>query len=243
MCVVKHNNPCGFAVGKDPVKLFKQAFAGDPLSAFGGIVGLNRGVTAAVARAITSAGFLECVVAPAFDSGALEVLRKKKNLRIVRMDPKPSGDPWDFKKISGGLLLQEPDRKDVGVKALKTVTRKKPTTAQTSDMLLGFKLLRFVKSNAIVIVKNSQAIGIGMGLPSRVDSVLTALRKAGPRAKGAVLASDGFFRKPDSIQVAAKKGIKAFIQPGGSIQDAEVIRAADRAKLSMVFAGVRHFTH
>jgi len=241
-CVVKHNNPCGFAIHPDRAKAFKLAFAGDPLSAFGGIVGTNRRVDAALAKAILEAGFLECVVAPAFDAQALKLLREKKNLRLVAA-PRRAPSAFDFKKIQGGLLVQTPDQRDVAARQLKTVTLRHPAAKQMSDLLTGFKLLRFIKSNAIVIVKDGQAVGIGMGQPSRVDSVHTAIRKAGKRAKGAILASDGFFPKPDSIRAAAKHGISAIIQPGGSIKDAEVIAGCDKAKIAMVLTGVRHFTH
>ena len=243
VCVVKHNNPCGFAVRKNITEAFRLAFEGDPLSAFGGIVGLNRAVNTATARAMVDAGFLECIVAPGFHDGALQVLRKKKNLRLVQMPRKQFRADWDFKKITGGLLVQDANLKDAASKDLKVVTRKRPTAGQLEDLLLGFKLLKFVKSNAIVLVKNKQAVGFGMGQPSRVDSVMSAIQKAGKRSGGAVLASDGFFPKPDSIQKAAKHGIRAVIQPGGSIQDQSIIKACHQAKISMVFTGIRHFTH
>ena len=242
-CVIKHNNPCGFSLNADLKRAFLEAFAGDPLSAFGGIVGLNRRVDQKTAQAIFDAGFLECVVAPAFQESALKILRKKKNLRLIEMPPKLFKSDWDFKKITGGLLVQDSNLKDATKGGLKVVTRKRPPKNQVEDLLLGFKLLRFIKSNAIVLIKQGQAVGVGMGQPSRVDSVLSAIKKAGKRAQGAVMASDGFFPKADSIQVAAKHGIRAVIQPGGSIQDPTVIEASNKAKISMVFTGIRHFTH
>jgi len=241
--VVKHNNPCGFAMNEDLGKAFKQAFACDPLSAFGGIVGLNRKVDAKTAKTVIAAGFLECVIAPAYDAAAIEVFKTKKNLRVVEIGRQAPGDERDFKRITGGLLVQDLARRDAARAELKLVTRKKPTAKQIEELLAAFRLTRFVKSNAIVLMKGGVAYGIGMGQPSRVDSALTAFRKAGKRIRGGVLASDGFFPKPDSIQLAAKHGIKAIIQPGGSIQDAEVIKACDKAGIAMVMTGIRNFSH
>ncbi len=241
--VVKHNNPCGFALNADLGKAFKQAFACDPLSAFGGIVGLNRKVDAKTAKTVIAAGFLECVIAPAYDAAAIEVFKTKKNLRVVEIGRQAPGAERDFKRITGGLLTQDLARRDAAREELKLVTRKKPTAKQIDELLAAFRLTRFVKSNAIVLMKGGVAYGIGMGQPSRVDSALTAFRKAGKRIRGGVLASDGFFPKPDSIQLAAKHGIKAIIQPGGSIQDAEVIKACDKAGIAMVMTGIRNFSH
>ncbi|HTL70023.1 MAG TPA: bifunctional phosphoribosylaminoimidazolecarboxamide formyltransferase/IMP cyclohydrolase [Candidatus Eisenbacteria bacterium] len=241
--VVKHTSPCGFALGRDATSAFKAAHACDPLSAFGGIVGLNVPVDAKAARAILKSGFLECVIAAEFTREALELLRTKKNLRLlaVRLEaPRPG---LDFKKVKGGLLLQEADLADPGAADLKTVTKKKPTAGEVRDLLFAFKVCRYVKSNAIVVAKKGVTVGLGMGQPSRVDSCLTAFRKAGSRARGAVLASDGFFPKPDSISLARRHGVRAIIQPGGSIQDEAVIAACDKAGIAMVFSGVRHFKH
>jgi phosphoribosylaminoimidazolecarboxamide formyltransferase/IMP cyclohydrolase len=240
--IMKHTSPCGFAIGKDALSAFKAAHACDPLSAFGGIVGFNRGVDGKTAKAILASGFLECVIAESFTAEALELLRTKKNLRLLATG-KSDVQGMDFKKVRGGLLYQEPDLKDPSAADLKTATKSKPTKSRITDLLLAFKICRYVKSNAIVIVKNGVTVGLGMGQPSRVDSCLTAFRKAGKRAKGAVLASDGFFPKPDSIALAKKAGIAAIIQPGGSIQDEEVTKACDKARIPMVFAGIRHFRH
>jgi phosphoribosylaminoimidazolecarboxamide formyltransferase/IMP cyclohydrolase len=240
--IVKHTSPCGFAVGKDPLAAFKNAHACDPLSAFGGIVGFNRPVDEKTAKQILNSGFLECVIAAGFSKEALELLKTKKNLRLLAVKGS-SAEAGDFKKVRGGLLLQDADQKDPSAADLKTATKLAPKKGEIRDLLLAFKICRYVKSNAIVIVKNGVTLGLGMGQPSRVDSCLTAFRKAGKRAKGAVLASDGFFPKPDSIALAKKAGIRAIIQPGGSIQDAEVTKACDKARIAMVFAGVRHFKH
>jgi phosphoribosylaminoimidazolecarboxamide formyltransferase/IMP cyclohydrolase len=240
--IMKHTSPCGFAIGKDALSAFKNAHACDPLSAFGGIVGFNRAVDEKTAKQILKSGFLECVIASSFSKEALELLRAKKNLRLLAVGGSKA-EPGDFKKVRGGLLLQEADAKDPSATELKTATKIAPKKSEISDLLLAFKVCRYVKSNAIVIVKNGVTVGLGMGQPSRVDSCLTAFRKAGKRAKGAVLASDGFFPKPDSIALAKKAGIRSIIQPGGSIQDEEVTKACDKAGIAMVFAGVRHFKH
>ncbi len=241
--IVKHTNPCGLAVAKTSKLAFQKAFACDSLSAFGGIIGFNTGVDEDTAKAILKSGFMECVIAESFSAAALKLLREKKNLRLVQAKPEKKGPAFDFKKVSGGLLLQDEDIKSVTAADLKCVTKIQPTKKDIEDLLFAFKVCRFVKSNAIAIAKSGATIGLGMGLTSRVDSCDVALRKAGVRAKGAVLASDGFFPKSDSILLAKKQGIKAIIQPGGSIQDQEVIDTCDRAKIAMVFTGVRHFKH
>ena len=242
-CIVKHNSPCGAALNPDLGRAFRLAFACDPLSAFGGIVGLNRKLEGPAARVILKAGFLECIVAPDFAKDALEALNSKKNLRLVKTRGASAARRLDFKQIAGGLLVQDPDRYDPILGELRTVTRLKPRKSQMPDLLFAFKMCRFVKSNAIVLAKGLKTVGIGTGQPSRVDSAITAFRKAGKRSRGCVLASDGFFPKPDSIREAARHGVSAIIQPGGSIQDAAVIDACNRAKIAMVFTGVRHFTH
>lgn len=241
--IMKHTNPCGFAAGKNPREAFKKAYECDPLSAFGGIIGLNRSVDAQTAKDILSAPFVECVIAPGFEKTALDALRIKKNLRLLAVPDAKQSSSLDFKKVTGGLLLQEADVRNVSAAELKCVTKARPKKNQIADLLFAFRVCRNVKSNAIVIAKGGATVGLGMGQTSRVDSCETAFRRAGKRAKGAVLASDGFFPKPDSIQLAKKHGISAIIQPGGSIQDEAVIHAADSAKISMVFTGVRHFKH
>ncbi len=241
--IIKHVSPCGFAIAKDLSVAFKNAFACDPLSAFGSIIGFNQTVDVKTAKAILASGFVECIIAPAFDKGALELLKSKKNLRLLTTQIEHGHKELDFKKVKSGLLVQERDVLDATAADLKCVTKTAPKKSQIDDLLFAFKVCRYVKSNAIVIVKNGATLGLGMGQPSRVDSCLTAFRKAGKRAKGAVLASDGFFPKPDSITLAKKHGISAIIQPGGSIQDEEIIQASNKAKIAMVTSGIRHFKH
>ncbi len=241
--IIKHMNPCGFAVANNVAEAFRHAYACDSLSAFGGIIGFNARVDAKTAKLILNSGFVECVIAKSFDRQALDLLKSKKNLRVLGVAGSSVAARYDFKKISGGLLLQEADAKDLSEPELKCVTKLRPKKNEILDMLFAFKVSRYVKSNAIVIAKGMATVGLGMGQPSRVDSCQTAFRKAAKKAKGAVLASDGFFPRSDSILLAKKYGIRAIIQPGGSVQDAEVIAACNRAKISMVFTGVRHFKH
>ncbi len=244
-CVVKHNNPTGVAEDKDPVAAFRRAWETDPLSAFGGIVGLNRKVDAAAARAMVKSGFLECILAPGYDREALEVFKEKKNLRVIEsgLGASQEGPGFDYKKIRGAFLVQDEDARDFAAKDLKTVTRKKPTARQLQALFFAWKVVAHVRSNAIVLAQGTKTVGIGMGQTSRVDSVFMAIKRAGKRARGSVLASDAFFPKADNIALARKAGVRAIIQPGGSIADEEVIRAADRAGIAMVFTGFRHFKH
>ncbi len=240
--IVKHTSPCGFAVGQNSKEAFKNAYQCDPLSAFGSIIGFNGGVDEATAGEILRSGFIECVIAKSFTKGALKLLRTKKNLRLLSTG-RGEEERLDFKKVRGGLLLQERDTKDPSPSGLKCVTKKTPKDSEIQDLLFAFKVCRYVKSNAIVVAKKNRTVGLGMGQPSRVDSCLVAFKKAGPRARGAVLASDGFFPKPDSISLAKKAGINAIIQLGGSIQDEAVIQACNRAGISMVCTTIRHFRH
>ncbi|OIO38758.1 MAG: bifunctional phosphoribosylaminoimidazolecarboxamide formyltransferase/IMP cyclohydrolase [Candidatus Omnitrophica bacterium CG1_02_46_14] len=241
--IVKHTNPCGFAVSRDARTAFKGAYRCDPLSAFGSIIGFNTFVDEKTAQEILNSGFVECVIAHGFSKKALKLLEVKKNMRLLLAKSGHQPEGYDFKKVSGGLLLQDRDQKDPTTANLQCVTKIKPKDSQIHDLLFAFKVCRYVKSNAIVIAKNNVTLGLGMGQPSRVDSCDTAFKKAGRRARGAVLASDGFFPKVDSIELAHKFGISAIIQPGGSIQDEAVIKACDKAKISMVFTRVRHFKH
>jgi phosphoribosylaminoimidazolecarboxamide formyltransferase/IMP cyclohydrolase len=241
--IMKHTSPCGFALGRGARDAFKKAYDCDPLSAFGSIIGFNGTVDGPAAREILKSGFVECVLAPSFTAEALSLLKSKKNLRLLRVSAGGLKERYDFKKVSGGLLLQDMDVKDPSRSSLKVVTKVQPRRSEIRDLLFAFKVCRYVKSNAIVIAKNGATLGLGMGQPSRVDSCHTAFRKASGRSRGAVLASDGFFPKPDSIRLAAKHGIRAIIQPGGSIQDEAVIQECDRARIAMVFTGIRHFKH
>ncbi len=241
--IVKHTSPCGFAIGRDAKTAFKNAYQCDPLSAFGSIVGFNTLVDGKAAGEILKSGFIECVIAHGFSKEALELLKVKKNMRLLSVRSGHEPETLDFKKVSGGLLLQDRDVKNPSAANLQCVTKTAPKDFEIRDLLFAFKVCRYVKSNAIVIAKNGVTVGLGMGQPSRVDSCETAFKKAGRRARGAVLASDGFFPKPDSIHLAKKFGISAIIQPGGSIQDEAVIQACNQVKISMVFTGVRHFKH
>lgn len=242
--VVKHNNPTGLAQDKNLTKAFQLAHACNPLAAFGGIIGLNRSVDLKTAKAIMKSGFMECVIAPGYEAGALKFLKEKKNLRVIQFDLKDiKRDDVDFKKVHGGLLFQKEDALAVKLSDLKVVSKKKPTKAELTSLLFAWKVVKNVKSNAIVLVKGFHTIGIGCGQTSRVGSVKTAVEQAGKNAKGALLASEAFLPKIDNVELAAKAGIKAIIQTGGSIADEEVIKEADKRKLIMVVTGVRHFRH
>ncbi|MFH0772125.1 MAG: bifunctional phosphoribosylaminoimidazolecarboxamide formyltransferase/IMP cyclohydrolase [Candidatus Omnitrophota bacterium] len=247
-CVVKHCSPCGIACCGRISEAFARAFACDSLSAFGGIVGLNRKVDSKTARKIRDCGFLECVIAPGYAAQAVKILMGKKNLRIIEFPdlfkkPLENAYGYDIKKVEGGLLVQRRDEAAIAPSDLKIMNKGKLTESGIKSLLFAWKAAKHVRSNAIVICKGERAVGIGGGQPSRVDSVRIALDKAGKNAIGAYLASDGFFPKPDSILLAAKAGIKAIIQPGGSVKDEEVIKAAKKSGIAMVFTGMRHFRH
>lgn len=241
---IKHNNPCGVAEDKDILKAYRDAWACDKLSAFGSIVSINKKVDMALAKLISKSGFLECVICPGFDKGALDLLKAKKNLRLLEL-PGMLGKSvgLDFKKVSGGMLLQDEDSLTLDETKLKVVTKIKPTKKQMESLIFAWKVAKHVKSNAIILVRGSKTVGIGAGQMSRVDSVFISTKKAAKLAIGSLMASDAFFPKPDAIQLAAKFKIKAIIQPGGSIADAEIIKACDKYKIAMVFTGMRHFRH
>lgn len=241
--IVKHNNPCGAAEDKALDKAYLAAWKTDPLSAFGGIVALNRKLDLKTAKSIVKSGFLECIIAPGFDKEAESLFKDKKNLRLVALsDLEPISEP-EFKRVTGGVLLQDKDSATLDLKNLKVVTRKKPTQKQMDSLIFAWKVAKHVKSNAIVLAQGLKTAGIGAGQMSRVDSVFIAAKKAGKSAPNCCLASDAFFPKPDAVILAAKKGAKAIIQPGGSISDAEIIKACDKLGLAMVFTGIRHFRH
>ena len=242
--IIKHSNPCGCATAATAAVAFRQAWECDPLSAFGGIVGFNRDVDAGIAAGLQEAGFLECIIAPGFSPEALPLLQQKKNVRLLVL-PQPASDEagWDIKRVTGGVLVQNRDTAVLDPKALKVVTARQPSSAQFEALRFAWTVVKHVKSNAIVLAQGTRTVGIGAGQTSRVDSVQIAVRKAGERSQDAVLASDAFFPKEDSIEQAAAAGISAIIQPGGSIRDADVIAAADRAGIAMVFTGRRHFRH
>ncbi|MDP8212876.1 MAG: bifunctional phosphoribosylaminoimidazolecarboxamide formyltransferase/IMP cyclohydrolase [Candidatus Zapsychrus exili] len=242
--IIKHNNPTGIAEDTTLLNAFKNALKCDPISAFGGIIGFNKAVDVKTAKEIFKSGFMECVISPKFNKDALEVLKVKKNLRLIEFDfNKQVSDKFDYKKVCGGFLVQEKDNRALNANELKVVTKKKPTKAQMDSMLFGWKVIKNVKSNAIVLVKGKKTIGIGCGQTSRIESVRISIKQAGKEAKGSVLISDAFLPKTDNIKAAAKAGIKAIIHPGGSIADADVIKEADKVNIAMVATGVRHFKH
>ena len=241
--IVKHNNPCGVAEDETLDKAFLAAYKCDPLSAFGGIVALNRKVDLKTAKVIAKSGFLECIIAPGFDKGVQDLFKDKKNLRLLELnDIEPIDEP-ELKRVSGGLLLQDKNLATLYVNNLKVATQKKPTKKELDSLIFGWKVAKHTKSNAIVLIRGTKTVGIGAGQMSRVDSVKIAKIKAGALSKNSYLASDAFFPKADAVIEAAKAGIKAIIQPGGSISDAEIIKACDKYKIAMVFTGIRHFKH
>ena len=240
---IKHANPCGIAVGKNINDAFINAYEGDPKSAFGGVIAFNRTCTADLAETITGK-FFEIVLAPDFEDNALKAFEKKPNLRVLKLgEIKPEEPGETYRKISKGLLIQDLDTKQIKKEDLKVVTKKAPTDQQMEDLLFGWHVVKHVKSNAIVLAKNGMAVGIGAGQMSRVDAVEFALKKALNREDGSIMASDAFFPFPDSIERAAERKITAIIQPGGSIKDEEVIKAADENGIAMVFTGMRAFLH
>ncbi len=242
--IIKHNNPCGVAQAECIEKAYLKAYQCDSLSAFGGIIGFNRCVDAKTAAAVIKSGFMECIVAPEFTEEAKSLFSVKKNLRLLVLDVYGvNQERYDFKKVSGGLLLQEKDNRTLKPGELKIVSKIKPTKSQLDAMIFGWKLIKHVKSNAIVLIKGTQTVGIGCGQTSRVDSAIHAIRRAGKAARGSVLISDAFLPKPDTVTIAAKAGVKAIIQTGGSIMDTAVIKEADKKKIAMVTTGIRHFKH
>jgi len=241
---IKHNNPCGVASNKDLLKAYKDAFNCDRLSAFGGILSINREIDLTLARLIAKSGFLECIICPGFSQDAVGLLREKKNLRLLELPDMLKGDfTVDIKKVNGGVLLQDEDALTLNKETLKVVTKKKPTQQQLDSLIFAWKVAKHVKSNAIVLAKGTRTVGIGAGQMSRVDSVIIARRKSGKLSKNSCLASDAFFPKEDAVIEAIRAGVKAIIQPGGSIADEAVIKVCDKYKISMVFTGIRHFKH
>jgi phosphoribosylaminoimidazolecarboxamide formyltransferase/IMP cyclohydrolase len=246
--IVKHANPCGVAVSENILGAYEKAFKTDPTSAFGGIIAFNRNLDSATARAIIDRQFVEVIVAPDIDEDALPVLAEKKNVRVLRMGGwhDDQRGEFDFKKVSGGLLVQESDAGAVTAADLTVVSDKAPTDEQIQDLLFAWKVAKFVKSNAIVFCREGMTIGVGAGQMSRVYSTKIAAIKAqdeGLTVTDSVMASDAFFPFRDGIDTAAGYGISAIIQPGGSMRDDEVIAAANEHGLAMVFTGMRHFRH
>lgn len=240
--IIKHTNPCGVATGSDAEEAFRKAMATDPVSAFGGIIGFNGQVSEAAARAVVET-FFEAVIAPDYDPGALEVFSSRKNLRVIRAADRGRSARFELRTISGGLLLQDPDRETLDEAKLKVVTERHPTPEELEALIFAWKVVKHVKSNAVVYARRGQLVGVGAGQMSRVDSVRIAAMKALLPLAGTVLASDAFFPFRDGIDEAARAGATAIIQPGGSVRDQEVIAAANEHNLAMVFTGMRHFKH
>jgi len=245
--VIKHTNPCGLASGESLVEAYRKARECDPVSAFGSVVGLNRKVDKDTAAEINKT-FVEAVIAPGFEEEALEILKGKEAIRLLEVDlnkPDNQRQPTelDLKKVSGGLLVQEADRRQVETSAVKVVTKRKPTEKEFQALLFAWRVVKHVKSNAIIFTTPDQTVGIGAGQMSRVDSCKIAVMKANLPIKGTVVASDAFFPQRDGIEEIARAGATAIIQPGGSKKDPEVIAACDEFNLAMVFTGMRHFRH
>ncbi|MDQ0285919.1 phosphoribosylaminoimidazolecarboxamide formyltransferase/IMP cyclohydrolase [Desulfofundulus luciae] len=242
--IIKHNNPCGAASAGDLATAYRLAYEGDPVSAFGGIVACNRTVDKETAEQM-AAIFLEAVIAPDFTPEALEILTQKANLRLLKTGPltvRPT-DRLDIRKVNGGLLIQEADLELTRPDEVKVVTEKQPSEEQLAEMAFAMAVVKHVKSNAIVVTRNRQLIGVGAGQMNRVGAARIALEQAGEKARGAVLASDAFFPFRDTVDEAAKAGIAAIIQPGGSLRDEESIAACNEYGITMVFTGMRHFKH
>jgi phosphoribosylaminoimidazolecarboxamide formyltransferase/IMP cyclohydrolase len=242
--IIKHNNPCGCACASNLAEAYRKALEGDPVSAFGGIVALNREVDAETAGDMAKM-YLEAIIAPGYQEDALAVLKKKSNLRLLETGEitGQTNDRLDIRKINGGLLVQEADRVVLNPSEVRVVTKRKPSAAEMEELLFAMTMVKHVKSNAIVVTRERQLIGAGAGQMNRVGSVKIALQQAGDKARGAVMGSDAYFPFSDSLQVAARAGITAVVQPGGSIRDDESIKTADEFNMAMIFTGVRHFKH
>ena len=250
--IVKHNNPCGVAVGDGLGSAYEKALACDPMSALGGVIALNRNVDRPLAERLHQ-HFVEALIAPGYDDDALAVLRQKEAIRILEATEqrRDASGERDLKRVRGGLLVQDPDRVDSERESMELVTKKSPEGAQWDDLWFAWKVCKHVRSNAIVIAKRGATVGVGAGQMSRVDSVRIAIEKArearGDEAElvlaASVVASDAFFPFPDGPQLAIDAGATAFVQPGGSVRDSDVIAACDEAGAAMVFTGRRHFRH
>ncbi|MGV3274236.1 bifunctional phosphoribosylaminoimidazolecarboxamide formyltransferase/IMP cyclohydrolase [Staphylococcus sp. 11261D007BR] len=239
---VKHMNPCGVGIGDTIEEAYQNAYEADSQSIFGGIVALNRPVTSELAESLHSI-FLEVVIAPEFEKEALEILQQKKNIRLLEIDMTESKNEQEFVSVSGGYLVQDKDHFDVTRDEMKVVTEVEPTEEQWQALLLGWQVVKAVKSNAIVLANDHQTVGVGAGQMNRVGSAEIAIERAIEMNDGVILASDGFFPMDDTVETAAKAGIKAIIQPGGSIKDQDSIDMANRHGIAMVTTGMRHFKH
>jgi phosphoribosylaminoimidazolecarboxamide formyltransferase/IMP cyclohydrolase len=245
-CVLKHANPCGAATADNLAEAYRQAYESDPLSAFGSIIGLNREVDIETARLLHETHFVECMLAPGFTEEAFKLLKKKKARRLLVVPEITQGrmrGDFVYKHIAGGLLMQNADEHEISAEDLKVVTKREPTKEELKSLLFAWRVVKHTKSNAIVLAKGTATVGIGMGQTSRVDAGALAVKRAGDRAKGAVMASDAFYPMPDGVEVGTEAGVTAIIQPGGSKGDEQAIEAADKAGATMVFTGVRHFKH
>jgi phosphoribosylaminoimidazolecarboxamide formyltransferase/IMP cyclohydrolase len=250
--IVKHANPCGIATHRDIAEAYRRAFDSDPISPFGGIIAANRPVTVDVVAAMKGMRY-DVIVAPDYEEAALERLRKRRDLRILRADARPSGrmpegtltQDWDYRRVLGGALVQESDRYPDEEMELRVATKRAPTAVELADLRFAWKAVKHVKSNAVVIAKDGATVGIGGGQQNRKAPVELALRLAGEKAKGAVLASDAFFpfARDDAVEMACRAGVTAIIQPGGALRDQEATEVCDEYGAAMVFTGVRHFRH
>ncbi|MBM3956557.1 MAG: bifunctional phosphoribosylaminoimidazolecarboxamide formyltransferase/IMP cyclohydrolase, partial [Gemmatimonadetes bacterium] len=239
--IVKHANTCGLAVHEDQAEAYRRAFSGDPVSAYGGIAGFNTTVTEATADAMRGL-LLDVIVAPGYEPAALDILRRRERCRVLEVTAGAT-PTLTLHVLSGGAIVQTPDLIEEDPATWKAVTKRAPTPEELADLEFAWRAARLIKSNAIVLVKDRTLVGMGAGQPNRVTSVHLALRAAGEKAKGTVLGSDAFFPFADGIELAASGGVTAVAQPGGSIRDDDVIAAADRLGVAMVFTGIRHFYH
>ncbi|ABI69073.1 bifunctional phosphoribosylaminoimidazolecarboxamide formyltransferase/IMP cyclohydrolase [Syntrophomonas wolfei] len=239
--IIKHTNPCGTAVAATLEEAFDRAFAADPLSAFGGIIALNRPVDGATAQKAAEP-FMEVIIAPAYTPEALESLQAKKNLRVLELPLEVAGG-LQIRTVAGGFVVQESDRDKLDMDKVQVVTQKEPTVEQLKELAFARKVVKHIKSNAIVVARDGMTLGVGAGQMNRVGSARIALESAGEKARGAVMASDAFFPFKDTVELAAQYGITAIIQPGGSVRDQESIDECDKHGIAMVFTGIRHFKH
>jgi phosphoribosylaminoimidazolecarboxamide formyltransferase / IMP cyclohydrolase len=240
VAIIKHTNPCGAATGANLLEAYTRALATDPVSAFGGVIGVNREIDEAAAEEIAKL-FVEAIAAPGFSAAALARFATKKNLRLVVV--RPAARTRVFKQVSGGMLLQDADTGSVAASDLRTVTKRPPTADEVANLLFAWKVAKHVKSNAVVYARGGQTIGVGAGQMSRVDAARFGAMKAILPLAGTVAASDAFFPFPDGLETIVEAGATAVIQPGGSVRDDAVIEAADRLGIAMVFTGMRHFRH
>ncbi|MDR3577894.1 MAG: bifunctional phosphoribosylaminoimidazolecarboxamide formyltransferase/IMP cyclohydrolase [Anaerolineaceae bacterium] len=242
MCIVKHLSPCGIASAETVLEAYRAALASDPVSAYGGVIACNRPIDRAAAEAMAEL-FIECICAPGYEAEAREIFNHKKNLRLVEMPNLSSEPDFELRSITSGLLKQAVDRGDPAGTIWRVVSQRQPSAQEWQALKFAWKACRHVKSNAIVFARGEATVGIGGGQPNRIDCVRIAIERAGEKSKGAVMASDAFFPFPDSVELAARAGITAIIQPGGSLRDAEALAAANAAGMAMVVSGVRHFRH